>query len=68
MRISDKILKQWASLRTVEDAGKISKKLGVSAELIRRALRGGEASYRVTKAIAAYYRAKKKRIKKLLSG
>lgn len=68
MRISDNILKEWESLRSGEDAGRISKKLRVSAELIRRTFRNGEASERVTKAMAAYYRRKKKRLQKMLTG
>lgn len=54
-------------MRSREDADTIAQSLGVSAETIRRAMRGGNCTVEVFTAVTEFYAIRQKKVKKLLS-
>jgi hypothetical protein len=68
MKISEQILSEWKEIKGPQDAAKLAELTNVHRSYINRALRGGEVSEWVFVEIAKFYRAKKKRLQKMLSG
>jgi len=68
MQISDKILSDWSLIKGHKDAAEIAELADCHPSLIRKAFRTGEASERIVGIMAKFYRQKKKRLKKLVSG
>lgn len=66
MTIPADLLKEWATIKSPEDAKLIASSLSMNPENIRRALREGKCSDKVYTGIVKYYKNKKRKLQKLL--
>lgn len=66
MKISEKILEKWKTLRSEGDSEKIAIAASVSRATIQTALRTGNCNDKVFIAIAAFYQEKVNKLKQYL--
>jgi len=66
MTVPEKTLKIWIELRSEKDTKKIATNAGVSTVTIQTAFNTGVCNDEVFEAMAKFYNAKAKRVKKLL--